>query len=126
MHRRNEELRKKLKALQGEGTVLGGIRMMVVEAFSHRLVNSWYTEDAQANEKTFCNQLLATLPKGGLLIFDLGFFKFACFDEFTNTEKFFVTRFREKTAHRIVRSLSSGPFYRDRRSRGEGGREQGE
>lgn len=108
-----EELRKKLKALQGEGTVLGGKMMMVVEAFSHRLVNSWYTEDAQANEKTFCNQLLATLPKGGLLIFDLGFFKFAWFDEFTNTEKFFVTRFREKTAHRVVRSLSSGPFYRD-------------
>lgn len=108
-----EELRKKLKVLQGEGTVLGGKMMMVVEAFSHRLINSWYTEDAKANEKTFCDQLLAILPKGGLLIFDLGFFKFAWFDEFTNTEKFFVTRFREKTAYRVVQSLSTGPFYRD-------------
>ena len=108
-----EELRKKLKALQGTGTVLGGKMMMVVEAFSHRLVKSWYTEDAKANEKTFCDQLLAILPKGGLLIFDLGFFKFAWFDEFTNTDKFFVTRFREKTAYRVVRSLSSGPSYRD-------------
>lgn len=108
-----EELRKKLKVLQGTGTVLGGKMMMVVEAFSHRLVNCWYTEDAKANEKTFCDQLIEVLPKGGLLIFDLGFFKFSWFDEFTDAEKFFVTRLREKTAYRVVRTLSIRPFYRD-------------
>jgi len=94
-----EELRRKLKALRDKpDTVLGGKLMMVVEAFSHRPVASWYTDAPKANDKTFAENLLECLPKQGLLIFDLGFFKFGWFDAFTNAEKFFVTRLREKTA----------------------------
>ena len=72
-----EELRRKLKALRDKpDTVLGGKMMMVVEAFSHRPVASWYTDDSKANDKTFADNLLECLPQQGLLIFDLGFFKF--------------------------------------------------
>ncbi len=44
--------------------------MMVVEAFTHRPVTTWYTENSKANDKTWCDQLLERLPIGGLLIFD--------------------------------------------------------
>ena len=50
---------------------------------------------------------------GGLLVFDLGFFSFLWFDDFTASHRFFVTRMRVKTAYRTVRELSSGPSYRD-------------
>lgn len=109
-----EELRRKLKALRDKpDTVLGGKMMMIVEAFSHRPVASWYTDASTANDKTFADNLLECLPRQGLLIFDLGFFKFGWFDEFTNTEKFFVTRLREKTAYNVTQCLSQGLYFRD-------------
>lgn len=108
-----EELRRQLKLLQNQGTVLAGRMMMVVEVFTHRPVASWYTSDASANDKQWLDVLLARLPVSGLLVFDLGFFKFAWFDGFTQQQKFFVTRQREKTAHQALRLLSSGTYYKD-------------
>lgn len=108
-----EELRKKLKALSDQTTVLAGKMMMVVEAFTNVPVSICYTEDSKANDKIFHEQLLEQLPIGGLLIFDLGFFKFGWFDQFTQQQKFFVTRLREKTSYQVVRCLSTGVYYRD-------------
>jgi hypothetical protein len=108
-----EALRRKLKALKDTDKTVAGKIMMVVAAFTHQPVATWYTTNSKANDKTWCEQLLERLPVGGLLIFDLGFFKFPWFDEFTATKKFFVTRLREKTAYTVVRCLSSGQFYRD-------------
>ena len=53
------------------------------------------------------------MPLGGLLVFDLGFFSFLWFDDFTAQQKFFVTRFRQKTAYRTTQVLSQTPYYRD-------------
>jgi hypothetical protein len=108
-----EALRKKLKALQGQQKILAGKIMMVVEAFHHRPVTTWYTNNSKANDKTWCDQLLERLPIGGLLIFDLGFFKFPWFDAFTASDKFFLTRLREKTSYKVIRCLTNAPFYRD-------------
>ena len=87
--------------------------MVMVEAFSHRPLWQLFTEDAAANDKRFAAEIMAALPIGGLLVFDLGFFSFLWFDDFTASHRFFVTRMREKTAYRTVRELSSGPSYRD-------------
>lgn len=109
-----EELRRRTKSLQKHTeTVLAGKMMMVVELLTHRPVAVEYTDDSRANDKVFCEQLLERLPVGGLLVFDLGFFKFAWFDAFTEAGKFFVTRLREKTAYQTVRVLSQGERYRD-------------
>jgi hypothetical protein len=108
-----EALRRKLKALQEQEKTLAGKIMMVVEAFTHHPVATWYTDDSRANDKIWCEQLLERLPVGGLLIFDLGFFKFPWFDSFTELNKFFVTRLREKTSYKVVRCLNNAPFYRD-------------
>jgi hypothetical protein len=111
-----EALRKKTEVLrQREGLVLAGRVMVLVEAFSHRPLWQLYTEDAAANDKRFAAEILAALPVGGLLIFDLGFFSFLWFDAFTDQQKYFVTRMREKTAYHTVQVLSQGPYYRDER-----------
>lgn len=108
-----EALRRKLKALKEQEKILAGKIMMVVEAFSHQPVTTWYTTNSKANDKIWCDQLLERLPVGGLLIFDLGFFKFPWFDAFTQANKFFVTRLREKTSYKVIRCLANAPFYRD-------------
>ncbi|WP_254173354.1 IS4 family transposase [Planktothrix pseudagardhii] len=108
-----EEIFKKLKVLRKGNTVLGGKMMVIVEAWTYRPVKMWYTEESKANDKIFTDQLLEQLPQGGLMIFDLGFFKFGWFDEFTEQKKFFVTRLREKTAYQVKKTLSQGLYYQD-------------
>jgi hypothetical protein len=109
-----EELRRQTKDLRQESkTVLAGKLMAVVDLVSHRPLHLKYTDKAKANDKTFTDWLLETLPRGGLLVFDLGFFKFKWFDQFGEQQKYFVTRLREKTAYRPLRVLSQGPRYRD-------------
>ncbi len=109
-----EELRKKLKELRGvDEVVLGGKIVVMVEAFGLRPVWQCYTEESSANDKRFVGEILDQVPEGGLLIYDLGFFSFRWFDDFTDQGKYFVTRMREKTAHKVVRTLSEGKFYRD-------------
>jgi hypothetical protein len=108
-----EELRKQLKILADKGTVLAGRMMMVVDLFSHRPVASWYTSNAAANDKQWLDQLIERLPPGGLLVFDLGFFKFPWFDQFTTSGKYFVTRQRQKTTYTVQKVFSSGSHYRD-------------
>ena len=109
-----EALRKKTQVLrEPQGLVLGGKMIVMVEAFSHRPLWQLYTDDAAANDKRFTAEIMAALPIGGLLVFDLGFFSFLWFDDFTDQQKFFVTRMRAKTAYRTVQVLSQGPYYRD-------------
>ena len=109
-----EALRKKTQALQRvDGLALAGRMMVMVEAFSQRPLWHLYTDDAAANDKRFAPQILAAVPAGGLVVFDLGFFSFLWFDDFTDQQKFFVTRMRQKTAYRTLEVLSQGPYYRD-------------
>lgn len=109
-----EALRKKTQTLQAQpGLVLAGRVMAMVEAFTHRPVWHLYTEDAAANDKRFAAEILAAVPLGGLLIFDLGFFSFLWFDDFTEQQKFFVSRLRQNTAYRVTQVLSHPPYYRD-------------
>ena len=109
-----EALRKKTQVLrERQGLVLGGKMMVMVEAFSHRPLWQLYTDDAAANDKRFAADIMTALPIRGLLVFDLGFFSFLWFDDFTDQQKFFVTRMRAKIAYRTVQVLSQGPYYRD-------------
>lgn len=108
-----EGLRRKLKELREAATPLGGKMLAVVDLFTRRPQQTWYTEDAKANDKSFCRQLLEALPVGGLVVFDLGWFGFPFFDQLTAAGKFFVTRLREKTAYKVVEVLGAGACWRD-------------
>lgn len=109
-----EAIRKKTQLLQAQpGLALAGRMMVMVEAFTHRPLWQLYTEDAVANDQRFAGEILAAVPERGLLVFDLGFFSFLWFDDFTDQHKFFVTRLRQKTAYRVTRVFPHGPYYRD-------------
>jgi Transposase DDE domain len=108
-----EELKKRLKIQSEKGTVLAGRMMVIVELLTHRPVASWYTPESKANDKQWLDVVLQKLPTDGLLLFDLGFFKFAWFDAFTQAEKYFVTRQRDKVAFTVIKVLSFGSYYRD-------------
>ncbi len=87
--------------------------MMVVEMFSHHPVKVWYSDNPRNNDRLWCQELLEHLPIKGLLIFDMGFFKFTWFDQFTESEKYFITRLREKTAFKVEKTLSLGLYFQD-------------
>lgn len=112
-----EALKKKLKEIPKdiakEASILGGKMMIVLEAFRHTPIAAFYSEDSQVNDKSFADRLLEKLPVGGLLILDLGFFSFLLFDSFTQQQKFFVSRLREKTSYKRITVLSEGPRYKD-------------
>jgi hypothetical protein len=109
-----EALRKKTQGLRERtGLVLAGKIMVLVDAFSHYPLWPLYTEDAAANDKRFAAEILAAVPPGALVVFDLGGFSFLWFDDFTAANRFFVTRLREKTAYRPVQERSRGVAYRD-------------
>lgn len=86
---------------------------MVVEVFSHRPVAAWYDEDAQRHETSWWQELLELLPRGGLLVIDLGFFGFEWFDAMSVAQKYFLTRQKEKVRYEVVKTLSCGTYYRD-------------
>jgi hypothetical protein len=108
-----EAIAKQLDSLKEQASGLGGKMMMIVEAFSRRPVAAWYSAHAHAHDQHWNDALLERLPKGGLLIFDLGFFNFVWFDAFTVADKYFVTRWKQKTAGKVTRILSQASRYRD-------------
>lgn len=50
------------------------------------------------NEKAAAREVIADLPAGSLLLFDLGYFAFAWFDDLTDAGQWWVSRLREKTS----------------------------
>ena len=109
-----EALRQTLHAEDQEpGAVAGGKMMGLIELYTRRAVQAWYSPQAHANDKSFLDPVVEFLIEGALLIFDLGFFSFPFFDRLTEAQIAFVTRLREKTAYQGVEVLSVGQWYRD-------------
>lgn len=59
-------------------------------------------EDVFANEKLFVEALLAGLPTGSLLLFDLGSFSFPWFDWLSDQGYWWLSRLREKTSYQVA------------------------
>ncbi len=57
------------------------------------------------NEKAAARSLLATVPRGSLVVADLGYFGFAWFDELTSQGYHWVSRLKEKTSLIPVHTL---------------------
>jgi hypothetical protein len=109
-----EARRKKPQVVrEREGLVLAGKILVMVDAFRHYPRWQLDTEDAAAHDKRVAAEILAALPVGALVVFDLGCCSFLWFDDFTASSRFFVTRMREKTAYRPVQELSRGLYSRD-------------
>jgi hypothetical protein len=60
------------------------------------------------NDKTVARELVQGLPKGSLILADLGFFGFQWFDQLTDWKMWWVSRLREKTTYETIHT-----FYQD-------------
>lgn len=65
----------------------------------------WYEADALAHDQRFWPQILAALPAGALLIFDLGYTNFGRFAELTAAQVTFITRAKSNLAYQLERSI---------------------
>lgn len=93
---------------------IAGQLAVVGDLASRVPVKLWYTADPGANEKGILPRLLAWLPTNSLVVCDLGYFAFPFFDALSASERFFVTRMREKTSFTVERVLVDRPQVRDR------------
>lgn len=109
-----EALRKRLKEQTDNSVVELGAKMMcLINLYTKSAVRAFYTERAKANDKSFIEEILGYLSQSSIIVFDTGFFSFQFFDQLTEQGKYFVTRYREKSAYKVLRVLSEGKFYRD-------------
>jgi len=90
-------LRKVGLLREGEEPVLAGRMGCLLNAASLLPEEVWYEEDSLVHDQTFWERAAAKLPKGGLLLFDLGFVNYTWFDALTEQVRFFVTVTRCKS-----------------------------
>ena len=105
--------RKKLKACCGSTISKGGRMIMIVEAFHHQPLATWYRKNSAVEALTWTEELWEILPVGGLLIFEVWFFNFLWFEVFTDTKNFFVTGLRPKSAELVTSRLFRGTLSKD-------------
>lgn len=61
-----------------------------------------FVEDAQANDKRTARDLLAGLPRGSLILADLGYFAFAWFGDLTRQDYYWLSRLRAKPSYELI------------------------
>ncbi|MFO1432473.1 MAG: transposase [Candidatus Competibacteraceae bacterium] len=65
----------------------------------------WYEPDPNANDQRGWPQLLAALPAGALLLFDLGYTNFTVFLQLTQARVTFITRAKSNLAYQLETAL---------------------
>ena len=85
-------------------TPLAGRMTALLHIGSRLPAHLWYEPDAHAHDQRAWDQILAALPAGALLLFDLGYTSFARFAQLTTAHVTFVTRAKSNLAytHRTV------------------------
>ena len=85
-------------------------RMAAVLDLCSRLPRTlWYEPDPRAHDQRWWPQLLAAVPAGALVVFDLGWTNFRRFAELTWTQVTVVTRAKRKLAYTVERVLRRTP-----------------
>jgi hypothetical protein len=98
-------LRKVGLLREAEKAPLAGRMAALLDVISHLPQRVWYEEDAQAHDQRFWERVVATLARGTLLLFDLGFLNYAHFDDLTDRGVWFLTRAASTAAYRVERVL---------------------
>jgi len=97
----------------GQGPVLAGRMAGLLDVITRLPLKVWYEEDPKAHDQRFWQQALASLERGMLLLFDLGFLSFTRFDELSDAGVFFLTRKEERVVARTHEVLRSCDTLRD-------------
>jgi hypothetical protein len=73
----------------------------------------WYEPDPNASDQRCWPQILAALPAGALLLFDLGYTNFTMFLQLTQAQVTFITRAKVNLACRLETALQRRDTVRD-------------
>jgi hypothetical protein len=107
-----DALLRKVGLLRGrERHPLAGKMMVLLDVCSWLPLKLWLHEDAKVHDQRFWPQILEAVPKGALLLIDLGFTNFTAYAQ--ATEFTFVTRLKEKLSFRMTHVLQDTPQVKD-------------
>ena len=91
-----------------DGKKKGGIKAFTKMNLAEGVPDFICLKAASTNENTFLKVL--RLPEGGIAIFDKGFNKYRCFDQWTEQNRFFVTRLKENAHYEVLEENNIEPF----------------
>ncbi len=86
-------------------TPLAGRMTALLDLCSRLPRQLWYEADAAAHDQRHWPQVLAALPKGALVVFDLGYTNFGMFLQLTLAQVTFVTRAKSNLVYQVARVL---------------------
>jgi hypothetical protein len=110
-----EALFRKLDALkEAPPGVLAGKICTVIDLAARLPEHLWFTEDAQAHDATFLDQIRAFAQAGTLWIFDRGFYDFTFFDDLIDKGVHWITRLKSNAVFAVEQVLLQTPEVRDR------------
>lgn len=91
-----------------EGKKKGGIKAFTKMNLAEGVPDFICMKAASTNENTFLKVL--NLPEGGIAVFDKGFNRYRCFDEWTQHNRFFVTRLKDNANYQVLEENNIEPF----------------
>lgn len=110
-----EALFRKLQALQDAPVgILAGKICTVIDLATRLPEQIWFTEQAQAHDTNFLDQIRAFAQAGTLWIFDRGFYDFTFFDALIDQGVAWITRLKSNTVFAVEQVLVQTAEVRDR------------
>jgi hypothetical protein len=101
-----DALLRKVGLLRDRADVpLAGRMLALLDVCSRLPRQLWYESNAAAHDQRAWPDILAAVPAGALLLFDLGFINFGMFAQLTLARITFVTRAKSNLAYQVVRPL---------------------
>jgi hypothetical protein len=97
----------------GDDQLLPGKLSSVIDVRTQQFVRVEATELPHRNPNVALPELVAPLPVGSLVVFDLGYFSFEQFDRLSHHRLHYVSRLREKTSLTVIASITDEPQVRD-------------
>ena len=84
---------------------LAGRMIALLDLGSRLPQRIWYTPDPSTHDQGFWPDILAALPPGALLIFDLGYTNFPVFAHLTTAYVTFITRAKRNLAYQVIQTF---------------------
>jgi hypothetical protein len=92
---------------------LAGRMMGVLDVTSRLPVHLWYTDDDQAHDQRFWEQILSVVPPRTLLLLDLGFTNYKAYAQLMAQQVTFVTRCKSNAAYQVKQVLHKSAHMHD-------------
>ena len=90
------------------GKKKGGIKVFTKMNLSEGVPDFICMKAAATNENVFLKVL--NLPEGGIAVFDKGFNRYRYFDQWTQHNRFFVTRLKDNARYEVIAENNTEPF----------------